>query len=158
MALKTGQKTTETLLASLKTAFDKGIMRIYSGPRPASCNDAETGTLLCTITKDGAAYTEVDGTNGLEFNAPATTAGVSELLKKTGDVWADLAADGTGQAAWYRFFPLGAGKTGASTTVPRVDGSVGTTSSYDLQMLNLTVNVGEPVYIQNFKWTMPNGE
>lgn len=42
---------------SWDAALSNGTLEFYSGTQPASADAAPTGTLLCVITKDGAAYT-----------------------------------------------------------------------------------------------------
>lgn len=42
---------------SIKNALQNGIIEIYSGAQPTTADDAVTGTLLCTFTKSGGAFT-----------------------------------------------------------------------------------------------------
>lgn len=42
---------------SVKNALQNGILEIYSGTQPTTGDDAVSGTLLCTFTKNGGAYT-----------------------------------------------------------------------------------------------------
>jgi hypothetical protein len=42
---------------SIKNALQNGIIEVYSGAQPTNADDAVSGTLLCTFTKNGSAYT-----------------------------------------------------------------------------------------------------
>lgn len=61
-------------------AMANGRLKYYTGSRPASADDAPTGTLLGTFTLAGAAYTaEVRATAVLAFTTDAGTPAVSVL-------------------------------------------------------------------------------
>lgn len=42
---------------SIKNALQNGIIEVYSGQQPTTADDAVAGTLLCTFTKSGNAFT-----------------------------------------------------------------------------------------------------
>lgn len=42
---------------SVKNALQNGIIEVYSGQQPTTADDAVAGTLLCTFTKNGGAFT-----------------------------------------------------------------------------------------------------
>ena len=130
--------------------FNLGVLHIFGSPRPADADTAETGTLLAIITNASGAYTAADGTNGLTFDDPV--AGV--LSKEPTQVWSGVGL-ATGTAVWYRFYPVGASVTGDSTSVARIDGSVGSGSTYDINMSSTSIVAEATQTIDTFTWTMP---
>lgn len=132
----------------IKEALADGVIRIYSGSQPTSADSATTGTLLLEITVNGGAFAHGSPTNGLEFDAP--TAGV--LPKAAAETWQGngIAA---GTAGWFRFVGNATDNGGSSTTLPRIDGSVGK-SGADLNLSNITIAVGAPTTIDVFQITL----
>lgn len=132
---------------SLKDIMRDGVLKIYSGAQPADADTAASGTLLITITVGSGAWVAGAYGNGLEFeNDP-----LSGEVEKNSEVWSGLGlADGT--AGWFRFYanPTDAGN--ASTTLPRIDGSVGTSGS-DLVMGSTAIVTGRTYTIDTFKLT-----
>jgi hypothetical protein len=120
---------------SLKDIFHDGVLRIYSGSQPAGPDYAVSGTKLLEISESAGAFVHGAFGNGLEFGAAA--AGV--IAKAVGETW-----QGTGIAAGTAgYFRLCANPTddgSASTSLPRIDGSVGT-SGADLNMSTTTITV-----------------
>lgn len=115
-------------------AFDAGAgagtIEIRSGTRPATADDAATGTLLATVTLADPAF-------GAAASGAAT---VTDPGAVTG------AADGT--ATWFR------GKDSTGATV--MDGSVGATGSgADLELNTTTISTGVNVDITGGTVTMP---
>ena len=128
---------------SFKTVFANCFLDIYSGPQPASADDAATGTKLCTIYRDAVSL-------GLNFEASATN---GELEKSGAETWSgNGVAQGT--AGWFRLREAGDAGTGASTSASRVDGSVAT-SGGQLNLGSLTIAVGAPVVISSAAFTLP---
>jgi hypothetical protein len=135
----------------IKEAMTDGVLRLYSGAQPASADTAVAGTLLLEVTVDGGAFAHGSAANGLEFDAPVS--GV--LSKAAAENWTGSGlADGV--AGWFRFCanPVDAG--GASTTLARIDGSVGK-SSADLNLSNTTIATGVPSTIDVFNISMDQG-
>lgn len=100
----------------LKTIFNLGFIKVYSGTPPATADAAIGGgnTLLCTVSNNST------GT-GLTFEASAS-GGV--LAKNSGETWSGVNA-ASGTATFYRL--VSASDTGASsTTEQRVQGTIGT--------------------------------
>lgn len=57
---------------SLRDAFGNGKIQIFSGAQPATADAAPTGTLLCTVTANGAAHTaEVQATGTVTLSGSA---------------------------------------------------------------------------------------
>ena len=134
---------------SLKDVFHDGVLKIYSGSQPASPDDAVTGTLLLQISEDAGAFVAGAFDNGLEFGDAASGA----ISKAAAETWQDTGI-AAGTAGWFRLCanPTDAGAD--STSLPRIDGSVGT-SGADLNMSSTSVVVGSTYTIDSFTLTMP---
>lgn len=131
---------------SLKSQLDLGFLKIYEGTPPDSPDDAFDAkadeTLLCTISVDGL------GT-GLTFEALAVD-GV--LSKEASETWKGTNA-ATGTAQWYRF--VGAADDGlASTSQPRIQGSVGTAGA-DLNLSDVALVAAEEQVINHYAVVLP---
>lgn len=149
--LSTGFANAVNDTGSVKTLMANGVIRIYSGTQPATADAAETGTLLMKITESGLAFTGNSPTNGLNMGVSAD--GI--LAKDTTESWEGigLAAASTGTVAgWFRWY-ANAETTGISTTAVRVDGAIGTSSSFELQMSNTTIVEDGPCVINTFTYT-----
>lgn len=105
-----------------------GILRIYSGTRPATAGTATT--LLAQLTFNASAF------------AAAASAGVLTLNAITG-----ANASSTGTASWFRIL-----KSDATTIC--IDGDVSTTGS-DLNMTSTAFTSGQPVAVSS--WTITEG-
>jgi hypothetical protein len=110
--VSTGLRNYMLATGSMRQALQNGKIMLYTGPEPASADDAATGTLLCTIDKDGA---------GAGFTLDTTAVG-GVIAKVPADVLrGTVVASGT--PGYYRH--VGSGDTGAaSTTEPRVQGRI----------------------------------
>lgn len=150
LRLSTGLANALGATASLKTALEGGagfLIDIYSGQRPASPDEAASGTKLCTISNNAA------GT-GIHFEGDAPVSGV--VVKETTETWKGLClADGT--AGWFRLHLHGETGSGASTTEKRLDGVIAT-SGGDLNLSSLTMVTSAPVEISSFSITIPRTE
>jgi hypothetical protein len=108
-----------------------GVLRIYSGTRPANVAAAITGTLLAELTLNATF-------------APAASAGVLTANSITGDT----SADATGTATHFRIF-----KSGGTTAV--MDGDVGTSGS-DLNLVTTAITAAQPVNVTSLILTEGN--
>ncbi len=129
-------------------ALDYGIIEVRSGPQPLTADAAPTGTLLCVYTKDGAAFTPGETTNGLNLDPP-----VNGVVQKSSDNWKGVGL-AAGNAGWFRFKANAADADGVSTTAVRMDGSVGA-SGADMNIPNIVFAVGTPESIDTFIYTQP---
>jgi len=135
----------------IKEAMAAGVLRLYSGSQPASADSAISGTLLAEITVGGGAFAHGTATNGLDFDAPV--AGI--LSKAAAETWrGDGLADGV--AGWFRFCANPVDTGGSSTTLARIDGSVGR-SAADLNLSNTSIVTGVPTTVDVFQITMDQG-
>jgi len=106
-----------------KELLDGGLIKVFSGTPPASADAAQTGTVLWTISANGA------GT-GLTW-----TSASGEISKAGGAVWQGATTAGT--ATYFRV--IGSADTGAlSTTEPRIQGSVGVSATSDMVLSSTT--------------------
>lgn len=134
---------------SLKDVFKDGILKIYSGSQPSSPDVAASGSLLCSITLSAGAHVAGAFGNGLEFGTAASGA----ISKAAGATWSGVAA-ASGTAGYFRLCANATDAGGASTTLPRVDGSIGT-SGADLNMSSTTITSGQTYTIDTFTITLP---
>jgi hypothetical protein len=108
-----------------------GLLRIYSGTRPANVAASITGTLLAELTLNATF-------------AAAASAGVLTANSITGD----SSADATGTATHFRIW-----KAGGSTAV--IDGDVGTSGS-DLNLTTTSIVAAQPVNVTSLTITAGN--
>jgi hypothetical protein len=136
-----------------KTLMNGGVLGIFSGTKPASADLIEGGTLLMLYTLGAHAFTPGNATYGLTFDVVA-----NGIVSKTAlETWSGLglAAAGTGTTAtWFRFYDVNY-TTGASTSAVRFDGSIGTSSTYELRMSNTTIVQDGPATVSTFTVTFP---
>lgn len=145
--LSTGFANALNTVGSVKDIMANGIIEIRTGTQPADADDAESGTLLMKLTLNSAAFTPVTGTNGLNMGVSA--AGV--LAKAVAEVWSGIGLAG-GIAGHFRWYDKNY-TTGASTTAVRMDGSIGTSATYEMQMSNTTIVVDVAAVVQTFNYT-----
>jgi len=149
--LSTGFADAVNAVGSVKTVMANSVIHIYSGAQPATADAVETGTLLMKLTVGSGAFVPGVATNGL--NMGVSVAGV--LAKAVAEVWSGvgLAAAGVGVAAgWFRWYANDV-ITGASTTAVRLDGAIGASTSYEIQMSNTIIVDGGTSVVNNFNYT-----
>jgi len=135
---------------SLKDVMKDGKLLIYSGSQPSSPDDAASGTLLITITESGGTFSHGSADNGLEFEDDPTD---GEMEKDSSETWQGTAV-ATGTAGWFRFVANPTDDLAASTTLPRIDGSIGI-SGADLNISNTSIVSGRTYTIDTFTLTLP---
>ncbi|HBF44016.1 MAG TPA: hypothetical protein DDW42_10405 [Desulfobacteraceae bacterium] len=134
---------------SIKDIFHDGVLRIYSGTQPSDADQAVAGTLLLEITESAGAFAAGEFANGLEFGAAAAGA----ISKAAAETWQDTGIS-SGTAGWFRLCANPTDAGASSTTLPRIDGSIGS-SGADLNMSSTTIVVGSTYTIDTFTLTMP---
>lgn len=135
VAHSTGLKNFD-LDSGWKTAFNtSGVIRIYTGSAPGPDN-AITGTLLATLTLAATAF-------------GAAASGVSTAAA----IGSDTSAAATGTAGYFRV-SLSADATGISTTLKRLEGTVGT-SGADMILNSVSIALGGTIAITAFTYTHP---
>ena len=128
--------------------FANGIIEIYSGAQPATADAATTGTLLGTVTMANGAFTPGTATNGLTWAAPASGA-----VTKSTDLW-QFTGVAAATAGWFRLKGNALDSNGVSTTLPRLDGNIGS-SGADMNLSNLSIAVGAITTIDIFSFAIP---
>jgi len=152
MALGFSTGIANQALDAIKSGMADGIIEIYSGSRPAAANDAPSGTILLKITVDAGAWSAGSATNGLEFASAASRV----LAKATAEAWRGVGI-AAGTAAWFRFKANAADNDSSSTTLKRIDGTVGVSGSgADAILSTITIAVGTPVTCDVFNITFPS--
>lgn len=129
------------------STFANGIIEIRTGTQPATADSAATGTLLGTVTLASGAFTPGTATNGLTFAAAANGA-----VSKSGTWSFNGVAAGT--AGWFRLKGNAADNDLASTTLPRLDGSIAV-SGAEMNLSNISIAIGAPTTVDSFVFTMP---
>jgi hypothetical protein len=133
MALKYSTTLRNAQLDAITTAVGtSGILRIYSGSRPANVAAAISGTLLAECVCNASAFAAAASGGVLTANAIAD----------------DSSANATGTASHYRLF-----RSDGTTAV--IDGDV-STSGADLNLDNTSITTGQVVSITSFTITAGN--
>lgn len=151
MSLKfsTGLRNGMLNATGLKEAFTNGVMYLYSGPQPANADAAVQGTLLAIVTEGAGSFSFGTSTNGLNFDAPV----LNVIEKAAGEDW-QAACIAAGTIGWFRLMGNATDSLGSSTSLKRIDGSVGI-SGADLNQPYTTVVEGTPITITEFQITLP---
>lgn len=134
---------------SLKDIMADGKIMVYSGSQPTNADAAVAGTLLLEYTVNGGTFVHGAQANGLYFD-DATNATIS---KPSGVTWKGTAI-ATGTAGWARWVANPSDTGGASTSLARIDMSVGT-SNADLVLVTTTITSGLEYSLNNVTITYP---
>ena len=126
----------------VRAMMNRGVIDIYSTPRPESPDKAVTGTLLARVTKDGGTFAPNQGANGLILNQR-----IDGSLADTGDWY--LSGMVQGAATWWRWKWSLYDNDQDSLYYPRVDGDVGES----LILPTRTITVGLKTKIDEFNLT-----
>lgn len=132
-----------------KTALASGIIYVYTGPRPTDADSAVQGTLLLKITVSSGSFSFGTSTNGLNFDAPTLNA----ISKAAAETWSGVGI-AAGTPGWARFMGNASDALGSSTTLPRMDMSVGV-SGADLNLSTTAIVIGTPVTVDSLTVTWP---
>jgi hypothetical protein len=137
---------------SVKDALDGGRLYLFAGTVPATAEAAldigTTHTLVAEVTESD------DGVTDLTFDATAADG----VLQKAGDEDWEATAAATATMTFFRFCENGDnGEGAASTTLKRIQGTIGPNGSYDLQRPNPTVSASDPITINMFAVALPAG-
>ena len=142
----TGFRDAINQTGSVKATMALGFLDVFGGTKPTDADTTEGSSVLLPFTVSG-------GATGLSMGT--STAGV---LAKAVEDWEGVgqAAASTGTTAtWCRWYDSNHTTGGPSTTAVRVDGSVGTGSSYELQMSNTTIVESNPASVSSWNFTFP---
>jgi hypothetical protein len=147
LKLSTGLRNKMLDTNSLDALLNGGKLYIFAGPVPASADDAltvpATHQLLCTITLSG-------GASGINFD---TAASGGTLSKAPAETWSGTNAAG-GTATFYRHCESGDNGQGASTTLSRLQGAIGT-SGQEMNLSSVTLTNGAVQTIDYYSVSLP---
>lgn len=125
--------STDAIVDRIDAGAGAGTLKIYTGSQPADADDAESGTLLVTITLSDPAY-------GAASNGVASLSGTPSGT-----------AVAAGTAGYFRVED----STGANV----FDGSVTATGGGgDLELDNTSIASGQSVTISSLSFTTPASE
>ena len=142
-----GKNGTDTGADGLRGVMTNGVMRHYTGAQPVTADSPPTGTLLGSVTLAGGAFVEGTGTNGINFGAPVG----KTLSKASGESWT-FTGVAAGTIGYFRFQANAVDDDSSSTTLSRIDGSIGITSG-DLRLSTVTSTIGAVISIDTFTVT-----
>lgn len=150
MALQISGGNQDVVMNALKAQHDGSVIRVFgltgAEVKPVNAGAALTGTLLVTISLNGA------GT-GLSFES--AVAGV--ISKNTSEVWiGEIIADSAtfGDAAYYRLSSL-ADTGGLDNTENRIQGDIGEAIG-ELLIADTTLVTGEDQRIDYYSLGVPS--
>jgi hypothetical protein len=135
----------------LRDVMRNCVCRAYSGSQPATADTAVgTATLLVEYSEDGGTFAHGSAANGLNFDASAS--GVISFPAST------ETAKGTGIAAgtigWMRICGNPTDNGLVSTTLPRIDMAVSSSSGSDAEGAT-AIEVGKNYYLNTSTITFP---
>jgi len=147
--LSSGARLAGFNATGLKAAMANGIIYVYTGPQPATADAAVQGTLLMKITKDAGAFAFGTSTNGLNFDAPTVSGNNILLAKAAAENWQGVAI-AAGVPGWFRHMANPTDALGVSTSLPRIDGTVGNAGS-DLIIVGTSFEIGTPETVVSYQ-------
>lgn len=144
----TALKNYLNVTGDMHDALNNGLLGIWSGPVPASADDAVDGSsvLLATIS--------VGGTGTKCTFSPTSTGGV--LVKTAAENWfGNVLATGT--ASFFRYYVgTDTGATADTTAAnPRVQGNVGTDMNSEMVLPSVALTSGNTQAISDFQVGWP---
>lgn len=148
MTIKTSTGLRTEMLSgnSFKGTMDDGFVKIYGGTVPTDADAALGGaTLICTITESS------DGSTGLTFDA--AVAGI--IAKAAAETWGGINV-ASGTATFYRHVGPGADAGGASTSLPRIQGTIATAGA-DMNISNPVLVSAAPQALDFYTVALPTG-
>lgn len=127
--------------SSLRTLLNGGKIRVYSGPVPASPNDAlASATMLVELSAAGS---------GVTFES---TVNDGTLVKSTSESWTGVNG-ASGTASFFRFVATSDGGD-ASTTATRIQGTVAKAGA-DMNLTNPVLTSGATQTLDSFYISLP---
>lgn len=121
-------------LDAIRDNANSGLLRIYTGSRPASPETAASGTLLAELTLNATAF-------GAASGGVLTAAAITR----------DETANASGTAGWFRIWQ-------SDGTTPWADGAITATGGGgELEMVSTTITAGQPVEVSSLTITWPQG-
>lgn len=129
----------DTVVDAIDGGTGAGLLRIFNGTQPTNADDTVgTATLLAELTLSDPAFGNASDQNP---DAQATANSISD----------DTSANASGTATWFRAVTSGATASAAGI----IDGDVGTTSGFDLNLDSANISSGATVSVTSWTITMP---
>lgn len=134
MAVKISVTVRNAMLDAIESAISTGaILKIRTGAPPSGIADADSGTVLATLT--------------LPTDWMAAASSGSKALTGT---WEDTSADATGTAGHFRIYA-------SDGTTQHIQGTITVTSSGgDMELDNTSITAGQAISITTFTLTAGN--
>lgn len=133
-APKASIETVNAQADAIAALLDDGYIRVYTGPKPATADDAITSQTLLAE---------------LRFASPAAPAAVNGVLTFAA-ITPEGSAPASGTAAWCRFLK-------SDGTSPAGDFTVGTTSGSDVVLTTVAIAATDPVPLDALSLRVPKG-
>ena len=146
--LSTGAVNALSNTGSLREIFANAVIGVFSGAKPENADAAETGSLLGYITLNGAAFTPVTGTNGLNWDEA-----VAGVCPKPSDEEWSIIPTLSGTTGWARIYDVNL-TTGASETAVRIDCDCGM-STGELRFVSTALVSGTKVIFDSLDLQIP---
>lgn len=150
MGLQVSTALKTALLAPFPGVFDGGHIRVFSGTKPSTADDAETGTYLGSITNGGMPVSFGTDLAGLQFIqwGPYIGGSMDQLF--------GMVVEGIGVASWFRLVGPSPDDGGPSFGLPRVDGECSLYTGYGpLFLPSLSLTPGQFISPIGFTYTIP---
>ena len=134
MAIKMTVAVRNAMLDAIETAIGTtAVLKIRSGSPPTNIADADSGTVLATLTLPS------------DWMAAASSGS-----KAKSGTWSDTSADATGTAGHFRVYA-------SDGTTQHIQGTITATSGGgDMELDNTSINSGQAVTITTFTLTAGN--
>jgi hypothetical protein len=148
LSLSTGLQMALVGNAGFSMAMGGGLIRIYSGPRPASADlpVPPTALELARITTMGRTFYPGNDTEGAGLFFRILPPGIVENDGRWG-----IVGIRAGQAAWFRWNWWNVDGNTESYSIPRIDGDVVVAGEIgDLYLPSRTMAVGTSYFIDTF--------
>ena len=136
---------------SLRDVLAGGVIDIFSGSVPATADAAITGSLVCRISLSSGTWAAGSPVNGLFLGAVSA----GSIRKATG-TWSGVGlVSPSAVMTHFRWKANATDADGADTTYiyPRIQGTVGVGSSYNLNVVSTTLAVGATLTIDTATFT-----
>lgn len=134
MAIQLSVSVRNAILDAIESTIGTAaVLKIRTGPAPANCGTADSGTVLATLS--------------LPSDWMSAASSGSKALSGS---WEDLLGDATGTAEHYRLYASDGTTCGLQGAVTGAGGGG------DMELVNTSIAVNQPVEITSFTLTAAN--
>lgn len=131
------QAAAQAALNAITALLNSGHIKVWTGSMPATCETADSGTLLATLAFSSTA-----------FGSATTDTGSNGLAKAVANAITSATAGNTGTAGYFRAYSSGG--------TCEIQGNVGT-SSADFVINSTTITSGDTVACTAYTLKLPDG-